>query len=292
MATRYIAGVPIREDHQYWRMGEMLSDTNTLERPFNWRLKPTLRSVELYGDLLVWRPDGKEPLPLSPQQSDVGLLHQFVRFCEKNTPVEEILKFARKWGVLGLCQHLLPMPHHRLDLHFRNQPPCQPFQLPTGEFFEALEFWRNYSRRARATLRIASRLNQNMLGDFEDWRVLDPSHKPLGAGSIERLLLEKSLISNEIQWWLWVGKVAFLPDWSGKRLSVNVSCNLVGLIGCHMMFAVSRSQGIAICTSCGFPYAPKRRPAPNKSNYCPPCRETSPSRESKARARSKRRESK
>src|SRR4051794_17613423 len=96
-AARYIAGVPIRKDYEDWRMGEMLSKTNTLERPFNWRLKQRIRNVELDGDLLVWRPDGKEPQPFNQQQSDVGLLHQFVRFCGKNTPAEEILKFARKW---------------------------------------------------------------------------------------------------------------------------------------------------------------------------------------------------
>lgn len=270
----------------------MLSDSNTLERPFIWKLIPTPRDVELMGDLLVWMPSEKRLPPLDPQPSDVGLLHQFIRFCGKNTPPEEILKFARKWGIFGFCQHFRPMPHPLLDPDDGDPMSCQYLQLPTGEYYEALEFWRDYSRRARAMLRIASRLNQNKQGYFDDWKVLDPARKrPLSKSSV-MLMMERSAISDEIEDWLYRGNVSLKFDWPGERPSIYFRCNLLGLIACHMMFAISRSQGFAICTSCGFPYPPKRRPSPKRANYCLSCRETSPSRESQARARSKKRESK
>jgi hypothetical protein len=274
-------------------MGEMLSDSNTLERPFNWKLTPTPRDIKLKGDMLVWGPEGKAVKHSVPQQSDVGMLHWFLRLCWKNTPAEEILKFARKWGTLGLCRHSVPTLHCRCDTDNPNSTPCRDLRLPTGERFELLDTWRDCSRRARAILRIASRLLQNKQGDFEDWRVLSPAIPGSFGKSRNTLIVERSSISDAIRWWwLKYGEVDLQLGWNVGKPSVYFSCNLIGLIGSQLMFAVGRSQGIAICTGCGFPYAPKRRPSPKRGSYCPPCRETAPTRESQARARGKKRESK
>lgn len=284
-AARYMSKEPIRRDFKYWRDAEMLSDTNTLERPFIWRLCLRPRNIELMGDLLVWRPDEKEAPPRDPQPSDIGLLNKFVRLCGKNSSPEEYLRFAREWGVMGLCQHFSPYPHPRLDLDDEKHKPCEYFQTASGQYFEPLAIWREYSLEARAILRVAARFHQDRQGDFEDWKVLNPTLQGPLTRSSKMFLFERIVIAKKIDRWLDRGNLNLRLDWHGAKPSIYVSCNIVGLIGCHLMLAVNRSQGIAICTSCSFPYPPKKRPSPGRGNYCDKCKGKAPSRESQATRR-------
>lgn len=287
-ASCHMSKEPIRRDFKYWRRAEMLSDTNTLERPFIWKLRLRPKSIELMGGLLVWRPDDEGAPQDNTQPKDIGLLNKFVRLCSKNSSPEDFLRFARRWGVLGICQHFKPFPHRRYDLDLENPKACEYFQLASGQYFEPLEIWRQFSREVRAILRIASRLHQGEQGYFEDWKVLNPTLKRPLKRSREMLLFERVEIAERIQQLLEHGNLKGQITWYDKSPLIYVSCNLLGLIGCQLMLVVSRSQGIAICTSCGSPYPPKKRTSPGRGNYCDPCKQKSPSRESQAARRKKR----
>src|SRR4051794_8106887 len=65
--------------------------------------------VECVGERLVWRsmkikkdPDRSEPA-YKRVRADSRLLGQFVRLAD--APGERILRFAKKWGLLGICRH-------------------------------------------------------------------------------------------------------------------------------------------------------------------------------------------
>lgn len=291
-ATRFLARIPLRNDHKSWRMGELLSDSNTLERPFIWNLRLRPKKIELIEKFLVWGPEEeKERLPI-PFQSDIGVLNKFIRLGAKDATPADVLKFARKWGVLGICrQHLVPFPHPRFETDGSQFKPCFYFELPSGQLFEPVERWQDFSSRARAILRIASRLHQHKLGFFEDWKVLGSSFERPHTISDDNLYRERRSLGEIIQGWLVYGQVEPQFDWVVEKPIISFSCNVIGLIGCHLMFAVSRSRGIAICTNCGYPYPPSRRKAQDKNNFCEDCKASSPSRESKAKTRNRSRES-
>lgn len=278
--NRYLSKEPYRRDVKLWRDAEMLSETNTLERPFIWSLEPKPKNIELMGKLLLWRPDEKRERTSSSQQSDVGLLNKFIRL-DKASP-EEILRFAQQWGVLGLCKHFVPYTHFLYDIDKDQVVRCKLLEFDTGQHWEPVERWRYFARRARAILRVASRLNQNKQGYFKDWQVLNPTlSRPLNKlGGM--YLLEKTTLAEKIEYWLDYGNVRPQFTWPGDKPLISFGCNVLGLITCHIMFAVSRSGGIAICRGCGYPYSPIKRPKTNQRNYCKSCGKKASSRDSQA----------
>jgi hypothetical protein len=56
------------------------------------------------------------------------------------------------------------------------------------------------------------------------------------------------------------------------RLDVQVSVLWQAVIA-NVVFAIARTDGLAVCTACGRAYSPlKRRPQSGRRNYCPDCK--------------------
>jgi hypothetical protein len=88
-----------------------LSDPRTfrVERPVAtpaWRVPVDLR---LDGERLVWRQGESEAPWVEPSP---GLLEDFVALREGS--LEDVLSYARRWGVLHLCEHGFPAGHPAL----------------------------------------------------------------------------------------------------------------------------------------------------------------------------------
>lgn len=93
------------------------------------------------GDLIYWSPfppDGKSGRFI---HSGPGLLDQFLKLADA-TP-EKIRDYARRWGVLQICQHGLPASHNP-------QPVITPSMIhgswcrpvgKSGTFSDPLESW-------------------------------------------------------------------------------------------------------------------------------------------------------
>jgi hypothetical protein len=45
-----------------------------------------------------------------------------------------------------------------------------------------------------------------------------------------------------------------------------------GALAVFLMHEVARSDGPAVCSACGQPHWPERRPNPNRRTYCADCR--------------------
>jgi hypothetical protein len=77
-----------------------------------------------------------------------GLLEQFVGLSDASD--EDILRYARHWGVLVICRHGLPASHSE---------HCRPMTL-SGRgryvFWEPLASWRYFARHAKRVLEIAA----------------------------------------------------------------------------------------------------------------------------------------
>jgi hypothetical protein len=82
---------------------------------------------------------------------------------------EAFLEFARKWGVLGLCEHKRPV--------FHQVPPCLPRRMDS-EFVEPIAYWRNRARYIRAILNVKASLKRDSLGARSDWKTIWPGRRP------------------------------------------------------------------------------------------------------------------
>jgi hypothetical protein len=80
-------------------------------------------SLEISGPFLRWRTYEEGPLADDPDavqtHSGDGLLGEFVRLKDDQEG-DRILKFAGRWGVLGLCRHRLPVNHREAGAFLRH----------------------------------------------------------------------------------------------------------------------------------------------------------------------------
>ncbi len=83
------------------------------------------------------------------------------------------------------------------------------------------------------------------------------------------------MIINAVDRWLELGRVRPFCVLRGKTLTVRFGGGpgggLFAALALQLLIAVTGTRGLAICTACTRPYAPKRRPNPNRRNYCQKC---------------------
>jgi len=230
--------------------------------------------VELEGEWLVFR----RPLTLRPGRRTLerrkvsagrSLLTEFVQLDE--APEERILGYARRYGPLGFCHH--GDPSHRL-----NPESCSP-AVSAGEsgeaiLREALQWWRNLASHARRLLNAAAQLRKGAVDDMTLVRL-----SPGLIFSAKRLKGAR----REAGWFvaygvdLWLRFFQVRPrvtyDETRKRIEAKMSGSpaLAGALALQIMIVLTRSTGFAICSGCGRPFAPSRRPNPNRNAYCQGC---------------------
>lgn len=135
--------------------------------------------------------------PLRQVHAGPGLLEDFLKL--EVAADAAILAYARRWGPLWLCPvHNLPWRHDAecnasvsdwepegddLELTDADYDRLRPEDLPedtSGSWYdEFLSGWRDLSRQARATIRLARRLHDGKLGHQADWDALPFLQQPL-----------------------------------------------------------------------------------------------------------------
>lgn len=137
-----------------------------------------------------------------------GMLERFVELYRASD--EEILEYAKDWGVLEICNHGYPKSHSRA--RFAERYPFSECELVRssaypGCFCEDLSVWRRFSAAADATVRLASKLSRGQRGESDSaWTLLltrprqpgphQPAWMPALLG-IYRDILESQ---SEIDW--------------------------------------------------------------------------------------------
>jgi hypothetical protein len=236
--------------------------------------------IGLRDGRLVWRQiyfDWDKRISAKP-----GLLQSFIRLAD--APDERILAFARRWGVLELCEHDLPLRHlvsgwAHTDAPFYARSWCDYRQSePGGRIWEPLSAWRTWARRAAATLNVAISFYRNKLPPLEEWQ----SAISLGLRSPDD---NEPLPPTPSKGWLrldhrihaWLGLTGVVPRVvrnRGVRPQITFGgTGLFGALSIQLMLAVCRTDGLAVCSSCASAFVPKRRPRHGRA-YCDDCRES------------------
>jgi len=264
-------------------------ESGRVERPMTarpWRAY----EVRLDGDRLRWR---VKPGTVVPPTGE--LLAAFVRLSEGSDGT--ILRFAKRWGPLGLCVHGFPAghpasywptraaeahpcPHNQtvVDVH-----QCTPRGTHEDEQWEPLSEWRAWAARAKAILECVARLQEDRVPSESAQRLafdIAPDYEALPptrtASQVKvALATAKSELTYYLNAWLRAASVRPFVE-SAPRITVTwgSSANPVfGALAIQLMLVATGAWGLAVCNGCGDTYMPSRQPKPHTRHYCPTCNE-------------------
>jgi hypothetical protein len=201
-----------------------------------------------------------------------GVLDSFIRL--RTASDAEILKFARRWGVLELCAHVLPACHSK---------ECLPMSHGAKPYCEPTAAWRRHADLMYTSLYAASQVILGQSRPAIDWEPVtglltnfrDAELFKRTGLSAERSKLEAVLnvlsgdagVRPVVRFQTTPPRVEFI---GGSRIGYG----LYGALVAQLMLACVASDGVEFCSSCGMPYAPSRRPNPARRKYCDTCRRT------------------
>ena len=262
---------------------ELADPDGRLSRPLRTRGWDVPKPIELQDKALRWG-SGPNPkyervrLPLAKVLTDFTGLAQADDL--------RVLKFARRWGPLKLCEH--GVPHCHPPFYW----PTASIAPPPGDFhqcyvqgtwegcpWEPVEAWRTWARRAQATLQAAAHLHQRTLPDTATWRIVcDTEGMPTGPGwwaPPRRLRDGWALLDEMLGFWLKGADVRpMLERPKGKPTITWGSSHapLFGTIAVQLLLLVTQTAGLAQCSGCGNSYIPRRKPRDQQRSYCADCR--------------------
>jgi hypothetical protein len=98
---------------------------------------------------------------------------------------------------------------------------------------------------------------------------------------------QRQVLSEVLNYWLVGGQVRPRLDWSSDRPGVQLGGDgLFGALTVQLLFDCARTDGLAVCTSCGTPFLPAvRRPRRDHNPYCSDCGAKAAARDAAARYR-------
>ena len=259
-----------------------------------------------------------DPVDLDRQQwrrvrTTRDFLHRFLKLAD--APAKNIETFARRFGVLAICQdHGLPVSH---------QEGCLPLGFADDDCHEPLKHWREYAARMRAVHEIARELRAGRIGQDSDWWVLYPhfeKNQPFSNIWVDEtarnwrarkrqqaLLLARHQLCSEMDKLLKLADVALALEWQGAarlkglprpaqwvvRLRYGHWLNLFGALVVQLLLEVCDSgEDVYFCSGCGSSYTCEgRHPNASQNNYCPSCQSDKvPQKEADQRRRRRMRE--
>ena len=88
------------------------------DRPMREGMLYSPRDIELDGERLIWVGQSMRYKHAKPE-----MLDDFIGLCDAERFSSAVLAYARRWGVLGLCEHGLPSSHHRQANGYASQKP-------------------------------------------------------------------------------------------------------------------------------------------------------------------------
>lgn len=262
------------------------------------------RSVELTRigdqDWLRWNWDGPDQEGPIHAKIERSVLWSFLRLGD--SPGEQILAFAQRWGVLELCEHHHLPASHKVsefgwdwrewdDISRTNGPaaldpyqaPCRPIAAGDGWYMEPVMAWRSWSRLAETMLGVAAALSSDESGTAEEWRTMAPNLAVAGYpdGSMVAqapLDHQRAMLSGLATEWTQWGRVVPAIAWdlgrgrsAGRFQFYLETSGLFGLIGTELITVIGSGSGPARCSRCGRPYQARRKPRFDRRNYCKVC---------------------
>jgi hypothetical protein len=230
--------------------------------------------------------EGWSPLRDGEQR---GLLDAFRRI----RTAQDVLVFAQRYGVLGLCEHGLPASHNPFrratyDLAYRGvlqMPMCAPRTNRAGFTEELIADWLDWVQQVNGLLYVADTLRRGKAMDTAAWEAAFHSQWQAGPAFDEDghpndwrsvACIE---VSSLVETWLDYGDVRPHFLWTSPdedpmfALEGDARDSVFGVIALQVMLVVARQHALVVCSHCGLPYLPERKPQRGRRNYCPECRE-------------------
>lgn len=227
--------------------------------------------VEVQDGMLRWYADRnwKELLPRYIR-AEGPILDQFARLTAQKP--DGIVRFAKQWGVFRRHEH-----------RTEEEGPDGVFHPEQGK--EPLAMWGAIASQARAILRIAANLHNRTQTAPEDWEVA-LTRGIIRADAAETLArrtndpcfchrwFEQDTLEDIVHGWLDSADVRPRLRWPANQpAEVTLQGQgLGGVLAVQLLAAVSKAEGIELCSFCGGPYTPERRPRQGERHYCPTCR--------------------
>ena len=236
---------------------------------------------EYWAPVDVTLKDGRLFWPIGGEKRLIRAAHKtFSRFVDlRNASDEDVLRFARRWGVLDLCK-----AHHLPRVHAYSTGGCAPLRKEG----EPVSEWRNFANVAFALLGISQGLNEGELGKLEFWQLLIADDrlirmtydrlsgepwKPSRKEFEEAKQQEKSMVSRVVNKWLQLGDVRPNMAWESVEPTIKLGPgSLFGALAVHLL-ELSGRYLIADCTGCRTFYHPTMRPKSGQDRYCQTCRD-------------------
>jgi hypothetical protein len=132
---------------------------------------------------------------------------------------------------------------------------------------EDIARWIQNAEIARALVNIVARLDVGQSPDIAQFKLL-----PGWVGGDNPPSDPWAPVTVLINRWLLMCRFDFEFGRRGRPKPVQIGTPaLFAHIGFQLALTISRIGGLAVCSFCGRSYSPKRKPNPNRENYCSIC---------------------
>jgi hypothetical protein len=278
-------------------------------------MAPVLRltaRLDKQSQSLGWSLEKWEKRLDPPIEDFVRVLPEFIALADGSN--EAILRFAQRYGPLGLCrEHSKPLYHAPQCIspnsNFIEIPEINPDERVNREwierikFFEALSGWRLWAGYIRAVVHLGSALRQGGPGKSADWRFVLNGDLP--PPKVDRMHLLASLANDILRLTQPVPMVALddagnlalkfvnagsiqnrsAVEVAKRAIQSTVSGALLAAIAVAAASWIAGGRALSRCTGCGTSYHPKREPG--ERHFCAACGSRASWRLSKQRQRAK-----
>ena len=284
----------------------MTNDAGLLHRPVSggWDAPAVVHLNNTRTSLLWGEKPAKGPW-LRPRRAAPGLLDEFISLAEAEP--EGILKFAKRWGVLMRCPHDLAygpavttttaddMWCSECHQRFMDWLVMDQLDQKPSIFRESVAVWRKYALEFRSLLSLSADIHHDRTGATQHWDVIINRFFPeIGSKTIRQYprsrFAAQAALSDALQKWGLLADVRVIFSWNPYAdPQITLGGSLLGTLVLQVMLAAARVDSLAMCTACGSPYIPTRKPAEGRRSYCPACGPRAAWRDAKQAERDRRR---